>query len=124
MRAIVVADSGPVLAALTRALVENGVEIVRHASGRTRVDALVRGFEPDLVLIDEMRWPPMALARVGEVRQAAPSASVVVMAERLEGNWLAEALRMGAAAVMPASTDPETFRRVLTEVLTSTRAAA
>ena len=125
MRAIVIADSGPVLAAVTRALVEfNGVEIVRHASGRARVSALVRGFAPDLVLIDEMHWPPLALARVREVRAAAPRASVVVLAEQLEGGWLADALRLGAAAVMPASADSDTFRQVLSEVLARTPAAA
>jgi DNA-binding NarL/FixJ family response regulator len=125
MRAIVIADSGPVLASVTRALVEiHGLEIVRHASGRTRVDALVRGFAPDLVLIDEMRWPPLALARVREVRRAAPGAAIVVLAEGLEGNWLADALRLGAAAVMPADADPDTFRQVLTEVIARTPAAA
>ena len=125
MRAIVIADSGPVLAALTRGLVEiDGLELVRHASGRSRVDAQVRGFAPDLVLIDEMRWPPLALARVADVRRAAPGAAIVVVAERLEGDWLADALRLGAAAVMPAHADPDTFRRVLTEVLARTPAAA
>jgi DNA-binding NarL/FixJ family response regulator len=125
MRAIVIADSGTVLASVTRALVEiDGIEIVRHASGRTRVGALVRGFAPDLVLIDEMRWPPLALARVREVRRAAPAASVVVLAEQLEGSWLADALRLGAAAVMPASADPDTFRQVLSEVLARIPAAA
>jgi DNA-binding NarL/FixJ family response regulator len=125
MRAIVIADSGPVLAAVTRTLVElDGVEIVRHANGRARVDAIVRGFEPELVLIDEMHWPPLALARVREVRRAAPRASVVVLAEQLEGSWLADALRLGAAAVMPASADPDTFRQVLTEVLARIPAAA
>jgi DNA-binding NarL/FixJ family response regulator len=118
MRAIVIADSGSALAALTRALVEiDRVEIVRHASGRTHVDALVHEFSPELVLIDEMRWAPLALARVREVRHAAPHASIVVLAERLEGSWLADALRLGVAAVMPASADADTFRRVLAEVL-------
>jgi DNA-binding NarL/FixJ family response regulator len=125
MRAVVIADSGPVLASVTRALVElGGVDIVRHASGRNRVGALVRGFAPDLVLIDEMHWPPLALARVREVRAAAPAASVVVLAEQLEGRWLADALRLGAAAVMPASADPDTFRQVLSEVLARIPAAA
>jgi len=125
MRAIVIADSGPVLASMTTALIDiDGVEIVRHANGRSRVEDLVRGFAPDLVLIDEMRWAPLALARVAEVRRAAPAASIVVLADRLEGSWLADALRMGAAAVMPASADPETFRQVLTEVLARIPAAA
>jgi DNA-binding NarL/FixJ family response regulator len=124
-RAIVVADSGTVHAALTQALVEmDGVEIIRHASGRTHVEALVHSFAPDLVLVDEMHWPPRALARVSEVRRSAPAAAIIVLTEQLEGAWLADALRLGAAAVMPASADPETFRRILGEVLTPVPAAA
>jgi DNA-binding NarL/FixJ family response regulator len=125
MRAIVIADSGSALSSLTSALVAfDGVDIVRHASGRTRVESLIRSFAPDIVLIDEMRWPPLALARIAEVRRAAPAASIVVLAERLEGSWLADALRGGAAAVMPAGADPETFRQVLSEVLARIPAAA
>lgn len=124
MRAMVVADSGSVMAALTRTLADLGSVELRHASGRSHVDALVRGFAPDLVLVDEMRWPPRALARIAEVRAAAPAATVVVLAEGLEGGWLADALRLGAAAVMPAGADPNTFRRVLAEALAGTPAAA
>lgn len=125
MRAIVIADSGSVFAHLTSALAGiERVEIVRHASGRTQVEALVHPFAPDLVLIDEMHWPPRALARVAEVRRAAPAAAIIVMTEQLEGAWLADALRMGAAAVMPAGADAPMFRRILAEVLTPVSAAA
>ena len=117
-RAIIIADSGVVLAQLTQELVESHrVEIVRHVNGRARIGSHVRGFAPTLVLIHDMGSPPLALARVAEVRQAAPAASIVVLAERLESNWLAQALRLGAAAVMPAGGGTETFRRILDEVL-------
>jgi hypothetical protein len=76
------------------------------------------------VLIDEMGWPPLALGRISEVRAAAPGARIIVLASRLEGGWLAEALRMGVAAVMPANADDDTFRQVLGEVLAQTPAAA
>lgn len=116
MRAMVIADSGAALAAITRALQDVDAGAVRHASGRTCVEALAHGFAPDLVLIDEMGWPPMALARIAEVRRGAPNASIVVLARRLEGGWLAEALRLGAAAVMPAAADSQTFRQIIAEV--------
>lgn len=124
MRALVIADSGPAMADLTRAVVALGGMQLRHANGRTHVTALVRGFAPELVLIDEMHWAPRALARVAEVRRAAPDAAIVVLAEQLEGAWLAEALRMGAAAVMPSGSDEETFRQVLGEVLNRVPLAA
>jgi DNA-binding NarL/FixJ family response regulator len=118
MRAIVIADSGAVLAELTHSILESHrAEIVRHVNGRARVGRHVAGFAPTLVLIHDMGSPALALARIAEVRQAAPAASIVVLAERLEGNWLARALRLGAAAVMPAGGGPETLRRIVDEVL-------
>jgi DNA-binding NarL/FixJ family response regulator len=117
MRAIVVADSGAVHASLTQRLAGNDrIELVRHASGRTNVEPQMRGFAPDLVLLHDMELPLRALARVQEIRRAAPGATIVVLAERLQGAWLAEALRLGAT-VLPADVDQSAFARVLAEVL-------
>jgi DNA-binding NarL/FixJ family response regulator len=121
MRAIIVADSGAVLASLTQLVAGlDRIELVRHASGRTNVEPQMRGFAPEIVLIDDMGLASRALARVREVRRAAPDAAIVVMAERIESAWLGQALRLGAAAVMPASADPATFRTVIAEVLEPT----
>jgi DNA-binding NarL/FixJ family response regulator len=117
MRALVIANSGQALASMTCSLVELKRVDLRHASGATHVDRQVRSFAPDLVLIDDMRWPPLALARIQEVRSAAPDAAIVVTTAELEGDWLADALRLGADAVLPAEADNETFMRVLDEVL-------
>ena len=122
MRAMVIADSGAAHAAITRLLVDLDATIVRHANGRTRVEALTHEFAHELVIIDEMGWPPLALTRVAEVRRGAPDARIVVLAQRLEGGWLADALRLGAAAVMPAGADAQTFRQILSEVLARTPA--
>src|SRR5919197_56279 len=54
MRALVIADSGRAMADLTRLLLELKNVELRHASGRADVSALVSGFAPDLVLVDEM----------------------------------------------------------------------
>jgi DNA-binding NarL/FixJ family response regulator len=117
-RAIVVADSGPAMAALTQALRRMpDVEIVRYASGRNSIGPLVRGSLPDLVLIDEMRWRADALARLAEARAAAPAAAVVVLAAEQDAVWLADALRAGAAAVLPGGVDAATLELVLREVL-------
>jgi DNA-binding NarL/FixJ family response regulator len=117
MRALVIANSGQALASMTSLLVELKRVDLRHASGATHVDRQVRSFAPRLVLIDDMRWPPLALARIQEVRSAAPDAAIVVTTAELEGDWLAEALRLGADAVLPADADSEMFLRILDEVL-------
>jgi len=124
-RAVIIADSGAVQAELTHTLLEaRDIEIVRHVSGRSDVTTIVEGFRPDLVIVDEMRWPPRALTRVAEARRAAPSAAIVVRAERIEGDWLAQALRDGASAVIPAQASAATFRHVVAEVLTLLHAVA
>jgi DNA-binding NarL/FixJ family response regulator len=124
-RAVIVANSGAVQAEVTHALLEaRNVEIVRHVSGRSDVATIVEGFRPDLVVVDEMHWPPRALSRVAEARQAAPDAAIVVRAESIEGAWLAQALREGASAVIPAQASAATFRQVVAEVLRPSRQVA
>jgi DNA-binding NarL/FixJ family response regulator len=121
IRAIVIADSGSTLGGLTRSLDQlQDLEIVRYASGRTHVTMLMRVFSPDLVIVDEMRRPATALARIAEVRQALPAATVVVQSAAPEADWLAEALQAGAAAVFPATIDAGTLGLVLHEALAET----
>ena len=94
-----------------------GVTIVRHCHGRTPIASALTRFAPDLVLVDEMGWPKLALQRVEEIRKTLPQARIVVRAERPEVGWLADALRAGADAVVPATAGPETLGLVLAEVV-------
>jgi two-component system response regulator AtoC len=117
-RAMIVADSGHAMAALTQALRRMpDLEIVRYASGHHTIAPLVRASSPELVLIDEMHWSVDALARLAEARREAPGAAIVVLAAEPDAGWLADALRAGAAAVLPGAVDPATLELVLREVL-------
>jgi DNA-binding NarL/FixJ family response regulator len=119
MRAIVLADSGSVHAALTQRLAgDDRMQVVRHASGRTDVELQMRAFSPDVVLMHDMELPLRALARLDEIRRAAPGATVVILATRLEGAWLTQALRLGAT-VLPVDVDQRAFERVLKEAIAS-----
>jgi DNA-binding NarL/FixJ family response regulator len=123
MRAIVVADTGAVLASLTAAVgTVPGACIVRHASSADRLDRLVAPLAPDLVVIGDLLAPEHALARLGEVRRAAPGAKVVVLSSQPEAEWLADALRAHAAAALPGNLEPRTLGLVLREVLGLTTA--
>ena len=123
-RAIVVADSGAAMARLSLVLrsVRN-VEIVRYASGGSPVSRVMRAGIPDVVLVVELRRPADTLTRVSEIRTAAPDSAVVVIATDPGAGWLAEALRRGAAAVLPAGVEATTLELVLREVLESTTRA-
>jgi DNA-binding NarL/FixJ family response regulator len=117
-RALIVADSGPAMAALTQSLRRMpDLDIVRYASGRSSIGRIVRASAPDLVLIDQMHWRDAALARLAETRREAPAAAVVVLAAEHDAAWLADALRAGAAAVLPGGVDGATLELVLREVL-------
>ena len=123
-RAIVVADSGAAMAQVSLVLrsVRN-VEIVRYASGGSPVSRVMRAGVPDVVLVVELRRAADTLTRVSEIRTAAPGAAVVVIATDPGAGWLAEALRRGAAAVLPAGIEAPTLELVLGEVLESTTRA-
>jgi DNA-binding NarL/FixJ family response regulator len=112
-----VADSGAAMEAMTQSVSTlSRVNIVRHCHGRAPVGHALARFAPDLVLVDEMHWPRLALQRIEEIRATLPHARIVVRAERPEAGWLADALRAGASAVVPATAGPETLGLVLAEV--------
>lgn len=122
---VIIADSGSVLADLTAAVGKvGGAHIVRHASGRARLDRLLPPLAPDLVVIGDLSDPALALARLAEVRRAAPAAKVVVMSAQSEASWLADALRADAAAVLPGCVEPGTLAIVLREVIDAERRPA
>ena len=113
-----IADSGAALEAMTQSLSSlRDVDIVRHCHGHARLGAGLKRCAPDLVLLDEMRWPPLALQRLNEIRALLPGTKVVVRTKRADADWLADALRAGASAVVPATAGAETLRLVLKEVV-------
>ena len=115
-----IADSGPALEAMTRGLASlSGVNIVRHCHGHARIGAGLKRCAPDLVLLDEMHWPRLALQRLDEIHQLLPDTRVVVRTERPDAGWLADALRAGASAVVPATAGPDTLGVVLKEVVSA-----
>ena len=73
--------------------------------------------EADLVVIGDLAVAGEALARLGEVRRAAPTAKVVILSSRPDASWLADALRADACAVLPGCVEPETLAIVLREVI-------
>jgi len=113
-----IADNGAAMEAMTRSLASlPGVDIVRHYHGHARIGAGLKRCAPDLILLDEMHWPRLALQRLDEIHTLLPHARVVVRAARPEAGWLGDALRAGASAVVPATAGAETLGAVLQEVV-------
>jgi DNA-binding NarL/FixJ family response regulator len=117
IRALVIADSGAVFAAVTSTLWLTGaVEIVGYASGAANVSAIGRSTLPDVVLVDAMRWPGLALKRIAEVRASAPAAVVVGLCESADDAWVVDGLHAGASVVVPRRLDAPTLAAVLRSV--------
>lgn len=113
-----IADSGPALEAMTRSVSSlPGVDIVRHCHGHARIGAGLKRCAPDFVLLDEMHWPRLALQRLAELHEDLPDTRVIVRTARPDAGWLADALRAGASAVVPATAGAETLGVVLQEVV-------
>ena len=105
-RVVVVADSGEGLAALTTAVGSMpGACVVRHGSGAAPLDRMVGAIAPDLVVIGALRTGDRAVARLAEVRRAAPAAQVVVLSSDAETGALAGALRAEAAGARGAGSE-------------------
>jgi DNA-binding NarL/FixJ family response regulator len=123
-RVIIVANSGPALENLTTAVsTVPGAYIVRHLSSDSPLDRLVAPLAPDLVVMGDLVAPDHALARLAEVRRAAPTTKVVILSSKAEAGWLADALRAKASAVLPGNLEPRTLGVVLREVLAECREA-
>ena len=118
IRLLVVADSGVVLEAVTAKLWHSGaVDIVGYASGTTNVSAIARSASPDVVLVDAMRWPGLALKRIAEVRASVPAAVVVGLCESADDDWVIDGLDAGASVVVPRQLDAPTLAAVLRDVV-------
>jgi len=122
-RVVIVAGSGPGLANLTTAVATvPGAYVVRHLSGAGPLERLVAALAPDLVILGDLFFPAPALARLAEVRRAAPAAKVVMISSGPEVGWLADALRAHASAILPGNLEPRTLGVVLREVLATSPA--
>jgi DNA-binding NarL/FixJ family response regulator len=114
---MVVADSGEVMASLTGSLAEiAGVQIVRHANGRSPLGPLASSHDPEVAVIGSMSRPAAALRCVRELRAAAPATQIVVLSSDAHVGWLGKALQAGAAAVVPGHVDAATLGLVLRDV--------
>ena len=122
---LVIADSGRALAELTAAVqTVSGTYIARHASGCRSLDRIVSALSPDVVVIGELASGRDALDRLAEIRRSAPAAKVVLLSSRTDADWLADALRAHASAVLPGAVEAQTLGAVLREVIAEPRLAA
>jgi DNA-binding NarL/FixJ family response regulator len=107
MRVLVIADTRFAAEMIQRALHRDAAtQLVGCIDARTSCVEEVVATRPDVVVLDEMATPAVALARIAEARGAALNAKVVVLAARMEAPWLHEAVDAGADAAICKSLQP------------------
>ena len=87
-------------------LAEDSVSAVRDPAGRSTAPASTSAPTPlpRSSCLDERR-PEQAVTRIAELRAAHPAAKLILLAPRLEPEWLAQVTASGADAVVRKTAD-------------------
>ena len=80
MLIVIVTDNGFAAEAIRRSFRSTtGVRVAGYVDGRHACGAAIAEARPDVVIVDEMTWSANAVARISEVRRAAPAAKIIAL---------------------------------------------
>jgi DNA-binding NarL/FixJ family response regulator len=114
---VIVADSSFVIETIRLALRDSaGLSILGKLDGRASIGPTIAEQQPDVVLVDEMQDPDIALKRIRECRAQVPAASILLLSMRMDDNWVAQAIGAGADACLSKSTHLPTVGTLIREV--------
>jgi DNA-binding NarL/FixJ family response regulator len=121
MQLVIVTDNGFAAEAIRRSFRgASGMHVVGYVDGRKSCRAAVAEARPDVVIVDEMTWSSSAVARISEVRSAAPAAKIVALSSQPGAPWVAEAARAGAHAAVAKTVQPGTLALLVREIWAGT----
>jgi DNA-binding NarL/FixJ family response regulator len=121
MLLLIVTDNGFAAEAIRRSFRNtSGVRVAGYVDGRRACGAAVAEAQPDVVIVDEMTWSASALARIAEIRTAAPSAKIVALSSQPGAAWVKEAARAGAHAAIAKTVQPGTLALLVREIWAGT----
>ena len=118
MRVLIIADN---------AVTANGINLeMRHATG-CNVTGFLNGRRPcarhvaeelpDVVLLDDLHDSELTLARIREVRTAAPATKILLLTLRMNPDWLAQASEAGIDAAIAKIARPGSIGALVREVV-------
>jgi DNA-binding NarL/FixJ family response regulator len=109
-RLLIVADRAMVVHTIRLALRQTaGFEVIGFVDGRSPV--------PDVVLVDDSEDSDIALLRLRESTDYAPSAQLLLLSMRMGDDWLADVFEAGTDAVLSKSMHPVSLGTMLREVV-------
>jgi DNA-binding NarL/FixJ family response regulator len=115
---VIIADHPTVVQSVRLALRHTaGFRVVGTLDGRAPLRDKVADLEPDVVLVDEMCQRTDAIARLKEVADAVPDATIVLLSLGLDAGGLRSVLAAGAEAVISRRLHPSTIGVLLREVV-------
>src|SRR4051812_16205605 len=121
MIVVIVTDNGFAAEAIRRSFRgASGVRVAGYVDGRRSCGNSVAEATPDVVIVDEMTWSSIAVARISEVRSAVPSAKIIVLSAEPDAPWLGDAVRAGADAAIAKTVQPTTLGLLVREIWAGT----
>src|SRR5688500_4889535 len=107
MRVVIVAESVQAAESIRRGLRHApSCQVLGFTNGRIPCGATVAEARPDVVVFDEMSDASTVLLRVGEARDAAPEAKLVLLSSNMDPDVLADASAAGIDAAIAKSAHP------------------
>jgi len=114
-RILVVDDDAGITSTFQKILQGEGYDVETATDGAEAIE-LARQSPFDFVLLDLVMPRMDGLTALHYLNTVAPQARVVILSAHLGRNWEAEALRLGAAAVMPKPPDIAKLLRLCDEL--------
>jgi DNA-binding NarL/FixJ family response regulator len=97
-----------------------GFQVVGFVDGRRPIAAYLAELEPDVVLVDEMRDPEDVLARLADIADERPEATVLLLKDSMDATALDTAFAAGADAVLSRHLHPLALGTLMRETVRGT----
>jgi len=117
-RLLLMADHPLIVQAIRLAVRQTaGFQVLGYVDGRRCARSVLVELRPDVIVIDDMKNPEHALARLREAADSAPTAECLLLSARMDEDWLDEAFAAGASAVVSKTVHPVALGTLLREIV-------
>lgn len=115
---VLTADDHAVVREGLRALIdtEPGMVLVGEAADGAEAVRKARGLDPDVVLLDLVMPKKSGIDAIGDIKQAAPSARILVLTSFAEDDKVFPAIKAGAHGYLLKDTSPDELLRAIRDV--------